>query len=796
MPRLGLGQHLSQRLEQRLELKQSQVLRLRLAQLQAYTTSGETPIREQELILAKLNKEVLDKMYSNWENLHYRCMKRIKKKDRSNNVKKLISELRGLLENTKPNISEIKIILNLGLQAAKRNEKPSTVYNHMNSTLESEPIKNLDDRFEFAHEFLRLAEVLDKKDAKPQETFDFLHRTSQKKKYSDPENYLKIFNQVSRLAEKNTGLLKFVNKYFERILRDRKKVESEVVSSAFKYLKQLYQLSKEEVKTKAITDSKALFTKEDFLALRKNYSNIPIPVLANMVRQEFDDKLIENADKLFEGEYLQREIDAKRRIFRGLYALDPNRKRRKVINHLLTNIKSGKQLSKILVQLEILQNSRNFVYYFDETDGNSLLNKLKSYMINNNLRMLGLSREYKEKIAENPDTIRAHNLLQMISTYGGVLLGSYSYGIPLLREITEHIVDDDFKDWRYSHDKAGEQLKCLKKDDWEKTNALNAWKKNRRSERIVGDIKGVEPKINALKIIADELKDKYQATTGLEVIPNNIKKLEERIEEITNIFKSGEKDVDKKALGMEKRDLSNNHALMQIIFNISNINEETILSLGDQIDSAIKRSEYEAMKTGFEEAKKILNSKSVKNLERVTVIETDLPHKLMNIGKVPIQTCQRWNERTGYNKCLPAYVADSNKKLYQVLDESDRVIIRSIGRLLPFDKESPIVFLERPYAARWTKDYGKALFAQAAQTALEVSEELGEPVAVGSNDPRIIEIMKDFVKQYKFKLFKKTYERTLPKSKNTYEYSDSFGGCIISGARINRHMHYIFIERE
>lgn len=161
-----------------------------------------------------------------------------------------------------------------------------------------------------------------------------------------------------------------------------------------------------------------------------------------------------------------------------------------------------------------------------------------------------------------------------------------------------------------------------------------------------------------------------------------------------------------------------------------------------------------------------------------------------------MQSCQRWNERTGYNKCLLAYVADANKKLYHVIDESGNVIIRSVVRLLPFDKESPVLLVERPYATRWTKDYGRALFSQIAQRALELNEVLREPIAIATNDSRIEEVMEDFVKQYKFKLHSKKYERKLPESKNGFEYYDSLGGCLPSGSKVHGQLKYVFIAGE
>lgn len=235
---------------------------------------------------------------------------------------------------------------------------------------------------------------------------------------------------------------------------------------------------------------------------------------------------------------------------------------------------------------------------------------------------------------------------------------------------------------------------------------------------------------------------------------------------------------------------------MKTILDIAEVNPESFSRLGKEVDAAIAKSRDEELRRIFKEVKNILDSPDVKNMERVTVVETDAPHNLFDVGRTPVQSCQRWNERTAYNKCLLAYVADANKKLYQVLDQNGTVLVRSIVRLQPFDKESPVLLIERPYATRWTGDYGRALFAQIAQRALEINEVLHEPVAIASTDPRIIEVMGDFVKQYGFKLHSMNYERTLPESKNGFEYSDSFGGCLESGSKVRGQLKYVFVALE
>jgi len=778
--RMGMG--LRQTLSQRLEHKLDQTLRLTQSQVQAFHTSGEEGSEDQSIILEKLLQDLRYSVFSDWKDFYDRCMKRIKKEDRTESAKELITNLRRIVELTHPSLNEIKSLLELGVYARGNNEIPNVVYGHIDGILQSETGKGLEDKLAL----IKLGNTLEKNRGNTTTAYEFLHRTAESEKFSSQSKFSRIFSKVNAIAKEAPDTLRFVNNYFERVLGGRESIDESLILSGFEYVEDLHLLSKERVKDDYISDAKDLLSREDFGEIREKYKNVPLPVLANLVRFGLNNELIKKADSLFSQEYLAKKIDPRRRIFRSLYTLDSNPEKSKVLEHLLSNIKSAEQVSKILSHLEMLQGTGDFVYFFDETDGSRLIRRLSDYAINSNLGMIGLSKDYKERIAENPDRIQKGNLLKIISTFGGVLTAYYSEGMPLLKEITEHIIDDDIEDWRYSHDKSEMQLKCL-------SGTVEAWKQNESSERLIGDLKGLQPRINALKILADELKIQYQTLVGVEASQETLQGLEHRVNEITSMFKSESHDIDKKALGKEKRELLTQYETLQTILGVSDVTPESLLTVAQNVGKAIERISYEDLRTTFKEVKNILDSKDVKNLERVTVIETDAPDKMFNIGRTPIQSCQRWTERTGYNKCLLAYVADSNKKLYQVLDENGNVIVRSIVRLMQFDKESPVLLVEGPYATRWTRDYGRVLFAQVAQRALGLNEALGEPIAIASNDRRIQEVMADFGKQYDSKLHSKEYERKLPESKNGFEYSDSLGGCLSSGSKIRRELKYFFI---
>gem|GEM_PF-2363897 len=107
----------------------------------------------------------------------------------------------------------------------------------------------------------------------------------------------------------------------------------------------------------------------------------------------------------------------------------------------------------------------------------------------------------------------------------------------------------------------------------------------------------------------------------------------------------------------------------------------------------------------------------------------------LKIGEEPVPSCQSYKSSSGYNAGLLSYVVDSNVKIIQIHDESQKIIARSIMRLLADDNGNPQLFIERIYsvnahhkikegivnfAKNKAKKLGVGLFSHAA----ELNEEL------------------------------------------------------------------------
>ena len=210
MPGFGMGLSMQQRLSQRLEQKLLHTLSLSMAMVQSFHTTGEGGAEEQNIILEKLLQDVKHSVYSDWENFHYRCMKRIKTDDRSENVKLLIGAIRGIVEHTQPSLDEVKTILEVGMHARRKNEIPNVVYMHMDDTLRTEAAQGLEDRVEL----IRIGDTLQKKNASVTAAYEFLHRTAEKEKFSGQEQYTAVVSGVSRLARDKADVIRFANNYF------------------------------------------------------------------------------------------------------------------------------------------------------------------------------------------------------------------------------------------------------------------------------------------------------------------------------------------------------------------------------------------------------------------------------------------------------------------------------------------------------------------------------------------------------------------------------------------------------
>ena len=559
----------------------------------------------------------------------------------------------------------------------------------------------------------------------------------------------------------------------------------DTICEGFDYIRELDELSLTEHNKSISLGAKLLANPE-----RVKYQEIPLPIRSYLISKISEEKM-QQANQIFGQKHLRKSTDAKRRIYRAVVSLENHPQGQAVLDHMFANFKTAEEIEDVSSQLELLLRIGHFTYYFEETDSKKLITRMKNEIFLNALKKLNLSKEAREKLSTDPSRLLTNNLISIISTYSGILDFSYHDGLPLLTEVTEHLIKGDFKEWRYSQGHLEKQLGFI-------GNAVDLWKENKSSSHIIGDISGISPTINVLHKIGSELKEEYKTSQKVEGTEERLKEIDAHINKIVMQIMQKTAPV---AAVTQKDELVKEYSLLAGIVKLNSVSSENIHGLENVITSAMRSTNQEQMKNLFKQALETIAEPSIKNLHKVNVTETDDPYRLFDVGRTPVQSCQRWNESTGYNKCLLAYVADPNKKLFLIHDSYGRVIARSIVSLRELDKKTPMLLIERPYSTSWTPDYGIAIIRTAMEKASEISKVLEKEVAVASSAPEYTNIFKDIAKTHKVKVYKKGYSVKLAPSINGFEYTDTFrsanaAGMHKSGEKVSGQISYLFVDKE
>ena len=121
----------------------------------------------------------------------------------------------------------------------------------------------------------------------------------------------------------------------------------------------------------------------------------------------------------------------------------------------------------------------------------------------------------------------------------------------------------------------------------------------------------------------------------------------------------------------------------------------------------------------YEEIPKVIKSTSYENW---TITDTDNPQDLILCGTEVIGSCQNVNSHIEYNKCLPAYLIDGKNRMLAIKDETGRIRMRAIFRVLWDErKRQPVLFMEQIYPEVAQKDLRKAICDYAILRAKELN---------------------------------------------------------------------------
>ncbi len=426
---------------------------------------------------------------------------------------------------------------------------------------------------------------------------------------------------------------------------------------------------------------------------------------------------------------------------------------------------------------------------------------------------LNLPLEYQDRIKENLEELMANGIFEIIPT----LAATYEHkNLPdvkeLLSEITKHIIDGDFKRWRYTHERSQELLAGLSVEESAR------WQENLPPVKLEVSVTTSEMEQRNAQLAA--VKEHFANAKAhiLEVKPDfdfsdtKVATLEQKIEMLTQQIMSAKDDAARKSFGKEKADLQNQVILvrgMRFIDTVdpAHFDPQEIIARANE---AKNKAEMLGIPMAVLDLEQVSKTFTVKEIKGVVAYESDDPLTLLRVGVEPSETCQSWR-KGGYNECLLAYVADSNKKLINVADSEGRIIARSVIKLTHQkiregeDAQQRTILVEPPY----TLLFDSNVFRAYARILLEKARQIGSAITFGGGKGEVLlsgsrgstalleneTLMGIFVQEARAAGFSAKHREVsiyIPRSKNKFEYSDTLGGKLTSFSYYVRRSAVVF----
>jgi hypothetical protein len=428
-------------------------------------------------------------------------------------------------------------------------------------------------------------------------------------------------------------------------------------------------------------------------------------------------------------------------------------------------------------------------------------------------RRLELPQEYKDKIENNLEKLLKSGVFEIIPS----LAGKYERGNEievknLLRTITAHIIEGDFQSWRYSHERSKDQLDGLTAEQ------QGFWKAN--IEPITIDVELSEEEKGrreaGWKVVQQMIRDVKEHILKLrpdfDFSRKRVQILDAKVEDLTKQIKSATSEDEKQRLALEKRKAQAEAALVNGFLEIENatpqsFTRERMLTLARELHE--RSAKLNLPLTGLD-IEQIEKNFTVGNIIRFTAYESDDPLTLLKVGVEPKETCQSWRNGA-YNECLLAYVADSNKKVLNVVDGERRVVARSIIKLtnqrdvndLESTTQRKTLFVETLYLllpdSEVYRDFFYVLRSQVYRAFIRVlltkAQGLDASITLGKGfDKAALTVFEEEARAFGYVMNQGLLDVFIPPSLNKYEYSDTFRGDNGADGKIGKFNRYQQLE--
>ncbi len=400
-------------------------------------------------------------------------------------------------------------------------------------------------------------------------------------------------------------------------------------------------------------------------------------------------------------------------------------------------------------------------------------------------RKLELPQEYRDKIENNLEELLKSGIFEIVPTLAGKYEGQNETEVKnLLKTITAHIIEGDFKSWRYTHERSEAQLSGLteeQKDFWKGTVdpihieiELSEDEHGRRADELKA----------AQEIIRNAKEHILDSQPNFDFSKERAQTLVSKVLELTERIKSSTSEDEKKRIVLEKRVVQAEATLISGVLDIENatfksFTREKMLTQARELRERITELNLPLAGLDIEQIEKIF---TVGDIKSITAYESDDPLTLLRVGVEPQETCQSWRNG-GFNECLLAYVADSNKKVLNVADGEGRIVARSMIKLTNQRGENDFesttkrstLLVERPYSLLPNKEVYRAFI----RLLLTKAQGVGASITFGKGfDKSTIELFTEEARTFGYATEETKLDVFIPQSLNKYEYSDTLGGKI------------------
>lgn len=361
----------------------------------------------------------------------------------------------------------------------------------------------------------------------------------------------------------------------------------------------------------------------------------------------------------------------------------------------------------------------------------------------------------------------------------------------VVRDIGKHIVLGDFREWRNNLDTAKAQLSVLPQEK------QAAWINPGPEVTLeIGVTKGTEAKkgaIAAIRRIASEAKAHILEVYKLDFSTSGINVLRQKQQDLVQALKDTTRDAqERKDLGESKRGIDNQIRVIEGLLGLENLTPESLNPIqltkyvAGLVNSINSFPGLDQAASDLNQIAEVLTTQAeIANVTRLRAYDTDDPLALLKVGVEPRETCQSYRSGS-YNFCLPAYVADANKRAINVENDKGEILGRSVMKLTHIRDENgqthPAILLEPIY----TTSEIAPVYRGVVKIALEKAKAVGAyliltgdmAIPTGANHERTIPVVETESKNAGMRYGREDVDIFIPKSVNSYEYSDSLGGAI------------------